>query len=130
DSKVSCSTSRTHSFRRLFHLPSYSKSIPARSPPCAVLSARHDSRLMLSGINRTLPSHKAALTPPGCRLRAPISRARAVVDVVVHGISGWRSEMQMPPVMTSCSLLLGRMYAVKPAPPPHHVRPRRSLRRP
>src|SRR5262249_19588481 len=109
--------------------PDYSSALKT-SPPWAVLSARHTGMLIDSRTKRRLPSHRATLTPPGCRLRAPISRGRAGVDVVVHGIRGDVSGSQMPPVMTSCSVLLGLMYAVKPAAPPHQVKPRRSLPRP
>src|SRR5207247_7805704 len=100
------------------------------SPPRAVLSARQILMSMLFVTKRTLPSHMEAFTPPECELRAPISRGREGVEVVVHGIKGLTSGVQMPPVMTSCSVLLGPMYVVKAAAPPHHVNPRRSLPRP
>src|SRR5262249_48887163 len=44
----------------------------AGSRPSAVLRNRHVSKLTLSDINRTAPSHIVTFTPPGCRLRAAI----------------------------------------------------------
>src|SRR5437762_11882482 len=78
-------------------------------PPWLVLIARQVLMLIESRINRTLPSHIDAFTPPVWKLRAPMNRAREVVDVVVHGPAGFGSGatgLQMPPVRTSCSLLL------------------------
>src|SRR3954452_12822245 len=95
-----------------------------------VLIDRQVAMLIESRTNRTLPSHIDAFTPPVWKLRAPMNRAREVVDVVVHGGLFSVVVTQMPPVRTSCSLLLGAMKVVNPAEPPHHVSPRRSLPRP
>ena len=72
------------------------------SPPWDVLAARHARMSTVFWMNRTLPSHMAACTPPVWKLRAVLSRARVVVEVRVHrGRFGKSTCGQMPPVWTS-----------------------------
>lgn len=92
--------------------------------PCEVLAARHAWRLTESRTNRTLPSHMDTFNPPGCRLRATCIRGRVLVEVVVQGGFPPVPLLHPAPVITSGSLLFGRLNAVNPAPPPHHENPR------
>src|SRR5262245_25568219 len=91
------------------------KSLPMTSPPRVVLMARQVTMLMLFVMNRTEPSHIEALTPPVCKLRAAIIRAREVEEGSRQGMSGITLGEQIPPVTTSCSLLLGAICVVNPA---------------
>src|SRR5579859_508804 len=84
--------------------------MPNVSPPQALLSARQTLILIVLLIKITDPSQKPTFSPPpACRLRAPIMRGRDGVDVSVHGGFPPWLEWQMPPVITSGSLLLGPM---------------------
>ena len=100
------------------------------SPPCAVPNAFQATKSMLFEMKPTLPSHLAVLIPPVCRLRAPIILGRVTVLAVTHGINGAVRGTQLPPVMTSGSVLLGGRYVTNAVPFPHQLKPRKSFRLP
>src|SRR5439155_8696793 len=77
------------------------------SPPLLVLKACQIRMLIPFLMNRTWPSHMAALTPPGWRLRAPIRLGWASVELPTQGGLLNFGYSQIPPSTTSGSLLLG-----------------------
>jgi len=58
---------------------------PMTSSPCEVLRLRQMSSRILSEKNRVEPSHRAAWTPPGCRLREAMIMGRPPAETQVQG---------------------------------------------
>src|SRR5262245_41476727 len=94
--------------------------------------ARQVSRETLLEKNRTDPSHIAAITPVGCRLRAPMLSSSSGLGFPGFGLGWFRhGGFKRLAGVQDCSVMSGRAelgvsFVSKWQPPPHQANPRKS----